>query len=180
MIVISSFAPQIWAEFAIALLRSNRNCQNGNCCAGLAIVCRTGSFEDGLVPEAGRFDLALCTLALCHVPDLRQAVRTLARAVRAGGYVLITDFHPDSVAMGWRTTVDPPEGKFLLPNVPHTRVDYLDALEQAGLTLLEVHDAPVRDIPEGALARHEEIVRECGDVAVCLIALAQKTVQRRG
>lgn len=147
---------------------------------GLAIVCRAGSFEDGLDREAGQFDLALCTLALCHVPDLRQAARALTRAVRAGGYVLISDFHPDSVAMGWRTTVDRPEGKFFLPNVPHTRADYLGALEQAGLTLLEVHDLPVRDIPEGTLARHEEIVREYGDVAVCLIALAQKTGQRKG
>jgi 2-polyprenyl-3-methyl-5-hydroxy-6-metoxy-1,4-benzoquinol methylase len=148
--------------------------------AGLAVDWRAGSFEDGLIRQAGQFDLALCTLALCHVPDLRRATTELARAVRAGGHVLISDFHPDSVAMGWRTTVDRPEGKFLLPNAPHTRADYLDAIEQAGLTLIEVHDIPVRDIPEGCLGRHKEVIREYGDVAVCLIALAQKTVQQKG
>ena len=88
---------------------------------------------------------------------------------------MITDFHPDAVAnLGWRTVAVRPEGLYLLPNRPHTRADYLQAVEKAGFTLLDVQDVPVRDVPPGYLALHEDIVSEHGDSSLCLIVFAQK------
>jgi len=141
---------------------------------GLDIAFHSGSFEEGLPFERDAFDLATCALALCHVPDLYGAVRELARVVRPGGYVLITDFHPEGVAIGWRTVVTCADAYYRLPNMPHTREDYVSAVRQAGCVPLDVRDVPVREVPEGCFAHHHEIVTEFGDVALCLMILAQK------
>ena len=45
---------------------------------------------------------------------------------------------------------------------------------RAGFTLLDVRDVPVRDMPEGYLAFHEQTIREYGDTSLCLIVLARK------
>jgi ubiquinone/menaquinone biosynthesis C-methylase UbiE len=143
---------------------------------GLSIDLRLASVEGGLPFKAERYDLVVCALMLCHVPDLAQAAREFARVLRAGGYLLITDFHPDSVAMGWRTLVSRPEGTYYLPNVSHTRADYLEALERAGFTLRQVLDLPVRDVPQGYLP--DTLTRQEYDAALCLIILAQKRALR--
>jgi len=75
-------------------------------------------------------------------------------------------------AMGWRTLVSRPDGNYYLPNVPHTRADYLEAVETAGFTLRQVLDVPVRDVPQGYLS--DTLTRQEYDAALCLIILAQK------
>jgi 2-polyprenyl-3-methyl-5-hydroxy-6-metoxy-1,4-benzoquinol methylase len=142
---------------------------------GLAIDFRLRSLEEGLPSTATGFDLVTCALALCHVPDLDQAVREFYRVLRQGGHLLITDFHPDAVAdLGWRTHVVRPEGRYLLPNMAHTRGDYLHAVEQAGFALLDVQDVPLRAVPPGYLVSQSEIVSERGDTSLCLIIFAQR------
>jgi len=144
---------------------------------GLSIDLRLGSVEGGLPFKAERYDLVVSALMLCHVPDLPHAAREFARVVRADGYLLITDFHPDSVALGWRTLISRPEGTYYLPNVPHTRADYLAAIEEAGFTLSKVLDLPVRDVPPGYLP--DSLTREERETALCLIILAQKRTRKQ-
>jgi malonyl-CoA O-methyltransferase len=143
---------------------------------GLAIDVRLGSLEEGLPFAAAEFDLVTCALMLCHVPDLDHAAHEFSRVLREDGYLLITDFHPDAVAtMGWRTVAARPEGLYLLPNMPHTRAGYLQAVERAGFALLDVRDVPIRDVPEECFVDHDELVREHGDTALCLIVFAQRS-----
>jgi SAM-dependent methyltransferase len=140
-----------------------------------AIDFRMGSLEEGLPFAAPAFDLVTCALALCHVPGLNRVAREFYRVLRPAGHLLITDFHPDAVAgLGWRTHATRPEGTYFLPNLPYTREDYLRAVEQAGFTLLNVQDVPVREVPPGCLPFHEQTIREYGDTSLCLIVLAQK------
>jgi len=116
-----------------------------------------------------------CALALCHVPGLDRVTREFYRVLREGGFLLITDFHPDAVAdLSWRTHATRPEGTYFLPNLPYSREDYLHAVEEAGFTLLDVRDVPVSAVPPGCLAFHEETIRAYGDTSLCLIVLAQK------
>jgi ubiquinone/menaquinone biosynthesis C-methylase UbiE len=141
---------------------------------GVTIDFHLGSLEEGLPFKAGQFDLVICALILCHLPDLFQATREFGRVLRPGGYLLITDFHPEVVAAGWRTTFGLPNAQYVLPNMPHSRADYLKAIEEVGFTLLKVIDVPIRDVPEGYIPFQDEVVRESGDKALCLIAFAQK------
>ncbi len=76
--------------------------------------------------------------------------------------------------MGWRTTSSDPDGVYLLPNAPHTRADYIEAIEGAGFKVLEVRDIPIRAVPRGIFAFHDEVVRKHGDTSLCLIVRAEK------
>lgn len=145
--------------------------------AGLPIRFLVASLERRLPFRAGAFDVLVCALALCHVADLAGAVREFGRALRPGGHLLLTDFHPDAVGRGWRTDFSDLGVKYRLPNMPHTRADYLDAVAAAGLDVLTTLDLFVRDVPDGYLA--DAIMRESGDLSLCLIVLARKPASAR-
>ena len=106
--------------------------------------------------------------------------REFSRVTRGSGYLLITDFHPNAVAAGWRTEFAQPEARYLIPNTRHTRNDYLEAVEAVGFTLLEVIDLHVRDIPDEMIPFYEAWVREQGDKLFGLIVFAQKVATAGG
>lgn len=138
----------------------------------LPITFQEASIGEPLPFGPGSFDLVLCALALCHIPDLHGAVAEFARMVRPGGYLLITDFHPDVVAEGWRTVYTRPGITYLLPNVSHTRDGYIDAITRTGCDLLQTLDIRVRDCPEGYFA--PRMIEHVGEKNFGLIILAQK------
>ncbi|MCB0164997.1 MAG: methyltransferase domain-containing protein [Anaerolineae bacterium] len=138
----------------------------------LSIDFQCRSLEDGLPFEACQFDLLVCALMLCHVPDLAGAIQEFHRVLQPGGHLLITDFHPEVIHQGWRTFVDRPGMTYLLPNMAHRRADYLDNVLTSGFTLLDVIDVPINACPEGVLP--ETAIQKHGDKPFCLILLAQK------
>jgi ubiquinone/menaquinone biosynthesis C-methylase UbiE len=140
--------------------------------AALTIDFQEQSLENELPYEAGRFDLVISALALCHVADLARAIREAYRVLQPGGHLLITDFHPAVIAEGWRTQFSRAGVTYLLPTAHHTREAYLDALRQAGFTVLKVHDLRVRDVPEGYFP--PSLVERYGGVPFCFIILATK------
>jgi ubiquinone/menaquinone biosynthesis C-methylase UbiE len=102
---------------------------------GLAVDPLVGSLDAPLPLGDGYFDLVVCALVLTHVPGLAAAIGDFARVLRPGGHLLVTDFHPDAVARGWRTDCHGPGASYLLPNAPHTRADYADALTAGGFAV---------------------------------------------
>ena len=118
------------------------------------------------------FDLVVCALTLCHVPDLRGAVREFHQALIPGGHLLITDVHPDFISAGMPTQFVENEVTYHLPNEPHTREDYLRAITDSGFQISEVLDIPGREVPGGFV---NEFMREnFYDVNFALIVLARK------
>ena len=82
----------------------------------------------------GAVDIAVCTLALTHCADLGPPIRELARVVRTGGHVVISDVHPFTVMLGahGRYRRDRTERGFVRNHV-HLPSDYLTAFRDAGL-----------------------------------------------
>lgn len=138
----------------------------------LPINFQLASLDDGLRFNAEQFDLLICALVLCHVPDMARAVRDFARVLQSGGYLLITDFHPAHTSYGWQTSFRQEGVKYELPNIPYTREDYLEAITASGLKILEARDIPFRELPE--TYHSDEIVRLHSDKLLCLIILARK------
>ena len=100
-----------------------------------------GRFETGdltaLPLPDDAVDLAVCSFALTHCADLGPPVGELARAVRPGGHVVISDVHPFSVALGGQARyrlVDAPRG--FVRNHVHMASDYLAAFQAAGLRVV--------------------------------------------
>lgn len=57
--------------------------------------------EDLPLPSAA-FDLAICSFALGHIRNLVLMVRELARVMRTGADIFVSDLHPEAYARGWR------------------------------------------------------------------------------
>lgn len=139
---------------------------------GLSLDFRLLSLEHDLPFEAHQFDLLICALTLSHVPNLAHALQEFARVLQAGGYLLITDFHPVHIIYGWKTAFRRAEVTYQLPTMGYTRDDYLEAIKASGLTILEVTDILVGEAPDGYLP--EEMLRMYADKPLCLSILAQK------
>jgi ubiquinone/menaquinone biosynthesis C-methylase UbiE len=140
--------------------------------AALAIDFHRGSLDDLLPFAEAQFDLVICALALCHVQNLRGAIREFARVLRPGGAVIMSDFHPYCVGQGWRTALFGPGRAYILSYPGHSREEYLSALEEAGLQLRQAVDASMGEAPIGTMLDEE---REGGrDIPFCLILLAVK------
>jgi len=144
---------------------------------GLSIDFRLASLDEGLPLEANQFDLVVCALMLCHVPDLSHALQEFARVLRPGGSLLITDFHPDSVSYGWRTGFRQAGVRYRLPNMPHTRDDYLEAMKKSGLMVLKAIDLPLGALPERDYPPPltKEFIAVHGERLFCLIVVGRKT-----
>ena len=139
---------------------------------GLTIDFQLASLENDLPFAASQFDFLICTLMLCHVPNLVHAIREFYRVLQSGSHLLITAFHPEAIERGWRTMFRRPEAAYFLPNMLHTRADYLETLAATGFTVLKVIDALLNESPEGYIS--EALLRDKADMAFCLIVLAQK------
>lgn len=93
------------------------------------------------------FDIVVCTLVLEHAPSLFAPLASLARVVRAGGALVVSDIHPAMRATGTQANfTDPATGEDILPpSHAHAVRDYVDAARAAGLhvdMLLEHEGTP--------------------------------------
>jgi ubiquinone/menaquinone biosynthesis C-methylase UbiE len=88
--------------------------------------------------EDGEFDLAVCALALGHCSDLRAPVAELARAVRPGGTIVLSDLHPVMSVAGGQALFEAADGSlaFVREHV-HLHGEYLDAFGEEGLDIVE-------------------------------------------
>ncbi len=106
--------------------------------------------HDGDLPDAS-FDLIVCSLALAHFPNLDEPVATLARLVRPGGRIVLSDSHPLFNALDGQAFFPHDDGSTpFVRNYDHLISDYLRAFRRAGLVVDECleprlgpHDGPM-------------------------------------
>jgi ubiquinone/menaquinone biosynthesis C-methylase UbiE len=96
---------------------------------------------DALPVENAGADLVVCSLALTHLPDLDAPVGELARVVRPGGRIVISDVHPFFVALGSQAFYREEDGQAgYVRNFVHWPSAYLRAFRAAGLELRDCHE----------------------------------------
>lgn len=92
-----------------------------------------GDLHDLPLPD-GAVDLVVCGLALAHVPDLGPVMAELARVVRPGGHVVISDAHHELVLRGSIVKAVGSDGEpGLVDTYRHTPGDFLRAALAVGL-----------------------------------------------
>ena len=82
--------------------------------------------------EDASVDAALCALALVYVADVSQAIAELARVVRPGGRIVVTDVHPVLVMLGWQAQFPTADGRGFMRLHPHLVSDYSPAPSTPG------------------------------------------------
>jgi len=81
------------------------------------------------------FDMVWCRLVLGHFPDPLPAYFELARVCMPGGYIFVTDTHPDAFAAGHRRTFNAQGGT--IHEIEHyVHGDHIRLAAKVGLTLL--------------------------------------------
>jgi SAM-dependent methyltransferase len=83
----------------------------------------------------GCMDAVVCALALSHARDIRPAIAELARVLRPGGRLIVSNPHPLATSLlGWRATVTDASGRLvLIPEYPHRHGECIAAFREAGL-----------------------------------------------
>lgn len=92
-------------------------------------------------------DVALCALSLGHIPAIESAMAELARIVRSGGRLIVTDFHPDACRHGWKRTFRSGGQSFEIETYPYTKECLIDCAQNGGLVLEDLLE-PCFDEPE--------------------------------
>jgi SAM-dependent methyltransferase len=111
---------------------------------------------DRLPVRDGAADLAVCALALTHVPALGPVMAEFARVLRPGGHLVVSDIHVNSLYLGGVASALGPSGQpALLPARRHLPSDYLTAALSHGLEVRGCAEPrwPPSDQAGGPLAR---------------------------
>lgn len=84
---------------------------------------------------AEAFDVVWCRLAVGHLLQIAPLYREFARVLRKGGYVVVTDFHPEAIRRGHaRAFRDASGAGHVVEHVVHDADAHGAAANAAGLT----------------------------------------------
>jgi ubiquinone/menaquinone biosynthesis C-methylase UbiE len=93
------------------------------------------------------FDVVTCALALCHAVDVRGPIMEMARMLRPGGWLVLSDIHPNSTRLGGAAAFpgdDYGEVPYVRNHV-HDLSEYFAAFGECGLVVLELHEGRMSD-----------------------------------
>jgi ubiquinone/menaquinone biosynthesis C-methylase UbiE len=96
--------------------------------------------------EDGAFDVAVCALALSHVPDPAPAIAELARVLRPGGVLVLSDLHPTILLLGGTGFfVDATGRPGNVRSFHHPHARYLAAFRRAGLVVADCLEPAIEE-----------------------------------
>jgi ubiquinone/menaquinone biosynthesis C-methylase UbiE len=98
-------------------------------------------------------DLVISTLTVAHIADIRAALAEWRRALRPGGSILITDYHPDALARGGQRTFRHNDQTIAVRNHIHS-LDALNAI--AGELGLELYRRIEKKIDDSVRLFYEQ------------------------
>jgi len=93
---------------------------------------------DALPCEDNSFDLAVASLAICHLDDPSPAIAELARCVRSGGSIIISEPHPVVSALGGQAFYGGFDGGMnFVRNNHHDLSTWINAFVAIGVEIIE-------------------------------------------
>lgn len=92
-------------------------------------------------------DVVLCALSLGHMRPMQAVLAEMASAVRPGGRLIVSDFHPDALERGWKRTFRSNGQSYEIETYPYTKQELIDRAHETGLVLEQALE-PGFDEPE--------------------------------
>ena len=93
----------------------------------------------------GMFDAVISTLVSEHLTNLRCFFLEAYAALRRGGRLVFSAFHPELARSGIEANYERDGIEYRLGAQPHTMNDYLTQISDAGFNVLEQHEYPADD-----------------------------------
>jgi SAM-dependent methyltransferase len=105
---------------------------------GAALVQAT--LDDPLPVMPRAFDAVLCALVGEHLTKIRLAFREFRNALRPGGRMVFSVFHPEMAAAGKETNFEREGTEYRLGALRYRADDYCNLIEEAGFRRVARHD----------------------------------------
>jgi len=119
----------------------------------------------------GTMDVVVCGLALTHVSTIQEPIAEIARTLRQGGRLIISDIHPVAAATGAQAFFIRGDGtRGVTRNHVHWPGEYVDAFRSAGLVIDAVAEPLVGESFVEEMSEGE--TRDAARVAILGLPLA--------
>jgi SAM-dependent methyltransferase len=79
--------------------------------------------------------LVLCSLSLGYFQNIRRVFREFTRVSRPGGFIAVSDVHPEALASGWSRAFKVGEQRYEIENQQRTMQEIGSSAAVAGLRL---------------------------------------------
>jgi ubiquinone/menaquinone biosynthesis C-methylase UbiE len=90
------------------------------------------------------FDIVICSLAISHIKNLDRGVGEMARVLKPGGKLILSDLHPYAILFGGACTGFAQQGKrYRIKNYLHLFQDFSKCLKKNKLKLVELKEPKV-------------------------------------
>jgi SAM-dependent methyltransferase len=120
----------------------------------------------------GWADIVVCAFSLAYVPALGEAVRSLARLLKLGGRLYISDIHPEGRRRGWTRSFRSGPEVYKIDHYFYTLEDLAKAGADASLTLTSLLE-PCFGEPEKDIFRRagrDHLFEEAAGVPALFVA----------
>lgn len=94
-----------------------------------------------------KFDIAICALVLAHAKDPSLILRSVYDALRPGGIMIITDFHPQAAHQGMKRTFEYHGVTYAVTHHTYTIDTYRTMLGNAGFLIIQSKEREWKKIP---------------------------------
>ncbi|WP_183564841.1 class I SAM-dependent methyltransferase [Mucilaginibacter sp. SP1R1] len=96
------------------------------------------------VPDA-MFDVIVSTLTVAHIEHIEEAIQAWGRLLKSGGEMIITDFHPHTLAFGGKRTFKYNNSVMAVRNYVHPIYTIKEVLLNNGFHLLNQEEIKIDD-----------------------------------
>jgi ubiquinone/menaquinone biosynthesis C-methylase UbiE len=94
------------------------------------------------IPDAV-YDVIISTLTVAHIEDIEQALQAWSRLLKNDGEIIITDFHPHTLAFGGKRTFKHNNSLVAVRNYVHPIYTIKDVLVKNGFKLLRQEEIKI-------------------------------------
>jgi len=94
------------------------------------------------IPDAS-YDVIISTLTVAHIENIEEAIQSWARLLKSGGEIIITDFHPHTLAFGGKRTFKHNNAVMAVRNYVHPIYTIKDILLRNNFQLLNQEEIKI-------------------------------------
>lgn len=88
-------------------------------------------------------DIVISTLTIAHIENIKEAMKEWNRVLRAGGKVIITDFHPEQLAKGGARTFSHGNRAVTIKNYVHPLNNIIAIGAELGWELIQLEERKI-------------------------------------